>query len=181
MLELCFPMEERVIPLCLWSWLLFVYMQRDCWVFPAFMESLVCLSVLHLVSLLSYWETTVGRERLWLGGSEFSVIQQGLSAELLLLHTERSQLSWFRRLTSMHPEHILGEAFWACPTRKRPSSISQGGPRICYRDDISWLVWECCHVPLDKLEEVTGRGTCGFLCLGCCPRDPPSDSAHTVQ
>lgn len=40
--------------------------------------------------------------------------------------------------------------FQTCPIRSGP----QGGPRTCWRDYNSYMLWECLDVPMDKLEEV---------------------------
>lgn len=66
------------------------------------------------------------------------VIQKGLRVNLLILHFKRSQLKWFGHLIRMPPGCILGEVFWACPTRRRPPVR----PRICWRDYTSWLTWQ---------------------------------------
>ena len=49
-----------------------------------------------------------------------SAIREELGIELLLLHTEASQMRWFGHFVKMPPEHLPGEVFRACPTGRRP-------------------------------------------------------------
>ncbi|KAL4004686.1 hepatocyte cell adhesion molecule [Sarotherodon galilaeus] len=102
-------------------------------------------------------------------------IQEGLRVETLLLHIERSQLSWFGHLMRMPPERLLSEVFRACPTERR----LQGRTRTRWRDYISWLAWE--HQPRISWRRWLGRGRSGLLWLGCWPRNPALDKRKKVD
>lgn len=57
---------------------------------------------------------------------------------------------------------------------------SRRRPRTCWRDYVSWLTWECLHVSLDKMEEVT-RGRSWLSCFSGCPLDLTSDKRKNMD
>lgn len=97
-----------------------------------------------------------------------SVIHEELGAEKLLLCAEKSQMRWLRDPVRMPTGRLSGEVFHTRPSGRRPS----GKPRTRWRVYVFWLSWEHLGIPLEELDEVTGKH--GTPCLGRCPRDPNS-------
>lgn len=50
----------------------------------------------------------------------------------------------------MFPEHVLGDSFWAYQNGKR----TRGALKTCWRDYVSWPVWEWLSVAPEEVEEV---------------------------
>lgn len=73
---------------------------------------------------------------------------RGLGVELLLHHTEKSQLRWFECMKKLHRGDLLGEVFHVCPIRRRPAgkvmSLTGNSGHLCHLHDPN----------RDKLQEI---------------------------
>ncbi|TWW81188.1 hypothetical protein D4764_01G0010030 [Takifugu flavidus] len=99
-----------------------------------------------------------------------SDIREGLGVELLLLHTERSQLGWLGHLARMPSGRLPLQVFRTCPTGRRPP----GWARTRWRDYISRLVYERLGVPPEELMEVAGERAVWASLLQLLPPRPGS-------
>ena len=81
---------------------------------------------------------------------------------------ERSQLRWFKHVIRMPPGCLPGEMFRARPTGRRPP----GRPRTRWRDYVFLLAWERLRIPLEELDEVTGKREVWVYLLRLLPARP---------
>lgn len=80
-------------------------------------------------------------------------IQEELRVEHLMLCIKRSRLRWFKHLSRMPLACLLGEVFWACPSRKS----RKVRPRTCWWDYISRPPWEHLGIPQKSWRRYQGR------------------------